>query len=900
MFIKELNLTGFGKFKYKKFLFKNGLNVIYGTNEAGKSTMHNFMEIMLYGFKSDNSNENLFHKYRPWNSDQYLGSLSVVNTEDEYIIKKDFYKNDYEYFKRDTNTDITSPFNDIQNKEMGEYLFGIDRLTFENTLSIKQLTNSKNGELASEVKEKIVNLSQSKDETISLDKILKRLDEIKEESGDINNPKSLLGQYNARLIELKKNRDKTLDSRNYTLHMAMDKKRKESKIQYLDDEIKSLNNKLELHRISVIALKKAKADSVYAEIQQIKNELSKYGEGNNIGIDDYEEALKLITVLNTMKSEKEKIEAEMLEMNREMVNLKNDTISYDKDESFVAKLNLNYKTYLEAGQNILKLNDKISKGNQVINQVDIESIKELEKLYNKAKSNEKEIERIKNLKNDSSEQLISSLIKSNKIKSVWTSILGVFFILTAGCSGFAGYYFDNIIYYYGTATALISIIMFIITSKARSKMNGLKLELLSNRSEQEQLSDKLKICTVENQKIYNENNCTNFVELEKKYDENNALKEITLEKQKLIEYDKDNLKEVIKNQKILENELLSSLNKYDIKEINDESIKKVIDIIKENDINRHELSKKEILVDQLQHKYKNIEKELDYEQKRCNIILTSNNISCIEEFKTIVDNNYKISQLKDKIAGLERVLENILDNYTYEQIDKILKGYDSYKLEEYNSHNFDQEYVRNEIREKEEQKESIKKEIESIETNIDSVESMERKLVSIEEEIEYYEDKMKESTEKGKIAEIAKRNLMLISDYIKGDFLPLLKSAISDNFNYVTSGNYKEVLIDKDMNISVVNREGKVIDNISALSAGTLDQLYISLRLGLSNLVSDNKRIPLILDDGFTQYDEPRLKKSLEMLSKESKKRQVILFTCQQREINLVDELGIECNMITL
>ena len=56
MFIKELNLKAFGKFVRKSIYLKDGLNLVYGNNEAGKSTVHSFIEMMFYGAR-DNKNK---------------------------------------------------------------------------------------------------------------------------------------------------------------------------------------------------------------------------------------------------------------------------------------------------------------------------------------------------------------------------------------------------------------------------------------------------------------------------------------------------------------------------------------------------------------------------------------------------------------------------------------------------------------------------------------------------------------------------------------------------------------------------------------------------------------------------------------------------------------------------
>ncbi|MFA9424451.1 MAG: ATP-binding protein, partial [Sedimentibacter sp.] len=189
---------------------------------------------------------------------------------------------------------------------------------------------------------------------------------------------------------------------------------------------------------------------------------------------------------------------------------------------------------------------------------------------------------------------------------------------------------------------------------------------------------------------------------------------------------------------------------------------------------------------------------------------------------------------------------------------------------------------------------NILKEIEDIEANS-------RSLAEIEEEIDFYEYKISTFKRKIKVAEIATEKITKISDSIKGNFMPLLKRSISDNFSYLTRGKYSEVEIDEDMNITVLERENKIRKiELDSLSGGTLDQLYLSLRIALSNILSGNKEIPLIFDDSFVQYDTKRLNKSIEMLANESERRQVILFTCQEREAESAKNMNVKFNYIKL
>jgi uncharacterized protein YhaN len=903
MFIKDLNLKSFGKFQHKNVVLQNGLNLICGKNEAGKSTVHNFVETMLYGFKNDKNkyDESLFKKYRPWSYDQFKGSMIIENGDSDYIIRKDFLDKNTSFTKKNVsaaNEEAIPGFS--ADMEVGEYLFDINKSAFSNTLSIKQLSNSTNEELATQVKERILNLSQTKDESISIEKINRKLNSIKNEAGDINNPKSILSQYIARVSELNQTRDKSIDARQYTLHLAMEKRKLENKISDVNRKISDINKELDIFKLSILSSKKQKADEVYKEINAIKEELSHYGEGNDIGIDEYEEAVKLLTILKQMRDEKALLEEEILSINTEMVKLENDPSCSISADGFVVKINLDYKSYIEGNEKIDKLQEKVKQGIEHIKAFDTDEIAEYAESYDIVSSNEQKVSRLNNLLNDSSKSIFKKLIKSLNIKKTFLIIFAILFLTAAGASTYAGYYFDIVEYYFGASIALISLILFGVLAKTNKKIKGLKTEVRFINEEQDKLKLTLQSCKAESNNILDEKGCETIAMLKDKCEYYISLKAVIEEKIKLLEYDKDSLKIAIKSKKILEDDLLNKLSKFNLYEITDASIQKLNEIVLEKDKVIQELTKKSALLDKLSEKYQKLSKDLDFEEKRFNVILSSNNINNIEEFKVLINNNYKIAQLKDKVFNLERIIESILEGYTYDEITQKTKELLENESKNEDAKRINQEEKLKEIHDNEEEKAVLIKEINKIENEIDSIEDITKHLSEIEEEIDFYNDKIEQNNEKIMVADLAIENINLISDYIKGDFMPLLRSAISENFSYVTGGRYSGVNIDEDMNISVVMADSTEEIDINSLSGGTLDQLYISVRLGFSSLISNNKKIPLILDDSFIQYDEERLEKSLEILDKEKNRRQIILFSCQKREKQILDKLRIEHNYIEI
>ena len=94
-------------------------------------------------------------------------------------------------------------------------------------------------------------------------------------------------------------------------------------------------------------------------------------------------------------------------------------------------------------------------------------------------------------------------------------------------------------------------------------------------------------------------------------------------------------------------------------------------------------------------------------------------------------------------------------------------------------------------------------------------------------------------------------------------------------------------------------RKGKEILPGAILSNGANDQLYLSLRLAFINMIYRGMDFPVILDDAFVQYDDIRAERALEVLLSGNFK-QLLIFTCQSREKNILDNKNIEFNYIFL
>ena len=122
---------------------------------------------------------------------------------------------------------------------------------------------------------------------------------------------------------------------------------------------------------------------------------------------------------------------------------------------------------------------------------------------------------------------------------------------------------------------------------------------------------------------------------------------------------------------------------------------------------------------------------------------------------------------------------------------------------------------------------------------------------------------------------------------LQNRFSPALGARAAEIFSAITAGRYDRVLLSRDFSLSAEPAGDPVGRSIRLLSQGAADQLYLAVRLAICDMVlPEEKRVPLILDDALVSFDDDRLHAALDYLLAESEKRQILLFSCQKREMD--------------
>lgn len=376
------------------------------------------------------------------------------------------------------------------------------------------------------------------------------------------------------------------------------------------------------------------------------------------------------------------------------------------------------------------------------------------------------------------------------------------------------------------------------------KYRRIKADLLEEeiKFQKEEISrnEKLKSIEIAAKEILTRNSCKDKSELRDKYQKTLVAKYRFEEEQKSIEANKVSISTL--NNRIQELGLKKQAMEDELKEI----------LIKNNSKDLEDLK--------LGLNYKNIYEDLSIEYRNRQEILTRilGNLDLEDLKKDLDENSHLDIQLEVSGEELERTLEEINQSIS------------DYSLE-----------------------------IKRLQTQIDGLSPEVSSLVNIEEEIMRKTYMLEKMDDKRQALELAKSTIMKLSREIHTQFAPHINERVGKVLSEITGHKYKSVKIDHKLNMGVLDPiTGEIID-INSLSGGTIDQLYFSLRFGIINSITD-RRLPLILDDPFVQYDDERLKNILNLLRGLSDQRQIIIFSCQKREINFLRDMGAEVNLITL
>jgi len=113
-------------------------------------------------------------------------------------------------------------------------------------------------------------------------------------------------------------------------------------------------------------------------------------------------------------------------------------------------------------------------------------------------------------------------------------------------------------------------------------------------------------------------------------------------------------------------------------------------------------------------------------------------------------------------------------------------------------------------------------------------------------------------------------------------FSPRITKRAQTLFSKLTGNRYQRISMREDMSLSTAAEDENTLQELRRRSDGTIDQLYLALRLAVAEELTPHA--PLILDDALVRFDDTRLVGAMDILKETAENKQILLFTCQERE----------------
>lgn len=293
MKIDELKINSYGKLKDKELKLEDGINIIFGENEKGKSTLLNFIVNMFYGTSRNKKGREMsdYDKYKPWDTEEFSGKMAyTLDNNERYEVFREFSKKNPKIY--DKNMEDISKNYSIDKNMGSQYFFeqtNVDEKTFVSSVVSFQNEVEIDSQTQNILLQKIANTSSTGDDSISYKKAIDKLN--KKQLDEIGTNRSQGKPINIAIDEIQ-----NIENVNESLKKYENYKYEIEEEKYnLEDEISKLNTKYELlQKVNIIN-----------QEEKLEKEKLSYNENK---IDELEEKIQeLINKKETIQKEKKQV-----------------------------------------------------------------------------------------------------------------------------------------------------------------------------------------------------------------------------------------------------------------------------------------------------------------------------------------------------------------------------------------------------------------------------------------------------------------------------------------------------------------------------------------------------------------------------------------------------------------
>ncbi|MDO4903463.1 MAG: AAA family ATPase [Limosilactobacillus sp.] len=822
MKISKVYIEAFGKWRDKSFDFDKDLLVIYGLNEAGKSTLATFIKSILFGFANANSNKGLFENYIPKGngSDHIGGTVTVEKDGVQYDIirTKDGTK---------TKLKIKKDGEELKVRKLKaaekELTGNIDKETFESIFAFAQSDLAKIDRVDAESYQKTLkNIGAS-----NSDKWDKRLHSIQKYADDLYKERGRNPQLNREYKDYQEIKA-----------IAEQKKNEQKQYGHLHKQVEDAKNQIE-----TLKKKQEEASKSVAELEKLSNLWDTYTEWKQNKQDTEQKRL----------SEAQIEEARQLKVKEAEIKEQGETARSESNQ-----LDGQLKGFDE--ESLTDYHDRLTEYQNVQSQ-----LYDLKASFNHQQDQEKAMEQHYQERNEIKKRYGGHQLPKPLSEGDMVELQHILQTEQAGKSSLQLYATVALVIGF-----LLAVVGFVTTMGTLNYIGlifliaGVYLQFRSIRDEKNSKSQRQEI-----DKFGQDHGLTNFpsdqwismqadlrraeeltVEIENAENKVNQLNQQLADlKEKLIgKASGDSVDQLVTNMNNWINTMSEQWNKF-------------------QDL-REKCAKAKERVDELLDRYNEV-----HGQKMA--IYNEAGVTTDEGFNEYVQTLKKLDLKKSDVDALEKQLpDDVKDQLAkYSDVQDLKRALDN--------ENAQLDDINKEIAVQIKQQSDAESQI--------AVLANDKGFMKSQQDLESKKATIIQMAETWIAAKLAIEVINTALQKATGDRAPKIKDSAVEYFKLLTGRQNVEINIDK--NGVHVEFDGTNFEP-GELSTGTMEQLYLALRLAFASEISSEISLPIIIDNGFVNFDYQRRGKVIGILEEMAKKNQVIYFTADKDVAEKLKDTG--------
>lgn len=914
--ITRLELVGFGKFRERTIDLTSGLNLIEGPNEAGKSTIQSFITGMFYGFFQPGTKRRSYtphrDKYRPWDQGSYRGVLVCKNEERSWRIERCFDKDNetVNVYDDQTGDDLTLdfPYNPVTRQpQVGEKLLGLSKTAFNNTANIAQMTCasvSREADFSAEVNDKLLSVMKTADASLSLSAVIHELDSRIEQIGSPKKSKTPYGQACQLKKELEEELEESGKNQKDYQQLCTQMDRLAEQTAQLQKEKELLETQIRQSAAKELGGRYLKAQNLRTRIERIEKEYEKYAIYQSVDLQEVDQAQKRMAAKAQINRTMEKyrrasqeVEHRIQELNTLYRTLEVSEASEEVLEQFESV----YERYLTLGQ----MGQEIKE--MMIRQRNIAFHRSRLTPMDEAKLRE-DIQTWRQLQQQKQEKENAS--HKVPMPAIVLLVLGVLLILGGGLCAIL----KEELLAVGIGCATVGVLLVLsggvfwmlrrknTAAHALEKIESMQQDILRAY----QLSDDEQAKTAATA-LDTEQAVLQLEEMLGRIQVNNyKIEQFEQQEQQIGQ-------EIAAKQSVadsLREQICRYLTQLTGREIPPEELaadkvpfKSLRESVNQARRLRTEMQRLTLQQQQTQQEEENCRMQIEQINRSIQQVVAdceAAGAKDAEDLERCKQGKRRWDEISMELKMQKELLAQTLGRYSFEEIEENIKNQRAVGEGDISA---DRQQIHQQLQGVNEQLAELARQTAELEGLRKGREESHRPIGQIQAQIADVEESCQNFQFELDALQLAKQKLLSLSGQLHRDFAPQLNARISKALERITGSRYTRAVIDQTLGIRLEDRQTHQLVEVSALSNGMADLVYLVMRLELLELLcsqgGERVQVPIILDDSFTQLDDERTARLLGYLL-EQPSVQILLFSCHRRERAMLEQAKIPYHLVSL